>query len=131
MSNPPDQPDQARLELLRTTCRPYPLDELVRHVAAASALQRQLYVERRDDDYYWSLVHGGGPYPLHREVARFLGVDWRRLVLGSRDVDSRWTALQLGPHDGSEPDAWAVIRTGGGLDEERAAVRINRALGRR
>jgi hypothetical protein len=121
-------PDPARLELLRTACQPFPLDELARHLAAAARLQRQLYVERRADGYRWSLAHRGGPYPLLREAARFVGVDHRSLVVGCRSVGDGWCALQLGPHDGSEPEAWAVLQRLGKLTEQQAAERVSRAL---
>jgi hypothetical protein len=67
-----------------------------------------IYVERCGSRYRWSLIHRRGPYPLLREVAQLLDVDYHSIVLpyGNRDG---WTiVLTVGLED--HPDSWAFIK---------------------
>lgn len=129
-SRPDPTPDPARVALLRTACRPLPLEEVAEHVAAVSSPTRKVYVERRRDGYRWSIAHGGGPYPLLRTVAAFLQVDHTRIVVEGRDAGDGWCVFQLGPRDDGEPDAWAVLALAGEITPVQATEEILRALAR-
>lgn len=121
--------DPERKALLRTVCRPLPLEELAVHVAAMSSHQKRLYVDRRPDGYRWSFVHPGGPYPLWREVAQFLKVPYQRILVGGREVGDRWCVL-IGPDgdDDPETEAWAVLELTRKITPAKAATMISDAL---
>ena len=70
-----ESPVPPRSELIQCTRRWSPLDDVALAVSVATEDVNKVYVERLDDGYRWSLVHSGGPYPLLRITARFLGVD--------------------------------------------------------
>jgi hypothetical protein len=125
-------PDPQRLALLRTACRTTTLDRVAEHVAALAALTpapRHVGVERHPDGYRWTVVHKGGPYPLLREVAQFLGVPHDGLVVGSRPFELPWCALQLGPDDGASPVATAVIDLRRVTDPDAVAAQLVVRLG--
>ncbi|MEP7378025.1 MAG: hypothetical protein ABI725_00525 [Chloroflexota bacterium] len=89
-----------------------PLDEVAQAIAATNGLIRFIYVERLGADLYrWSPAHRGGPYPLMRETARYLGVNHHGLVLPFRSLAD--TGLTVIPADASEParppEEWTVL----------------------
>ena len=113
-------PDPVRYELFTTTCRPFPLDELAAYVAGVSLGQRIVYVDRRAEGYTWSFVHGGGPYPLLREVAQFIDYPYTKLVLGGRAVGDRRCGL-IGADNDDKPDDH-VVAIGPSDDEPAEAA---------
>jgi len=62
------------------------LDEVAEAVAVATDDERRVYVERIGNAWRWSLTHPGGMYPLLRIAARFLRVDYHRIIIGFRSV---------------------------------------------
>jgi hypothetical protein len=56
-------------------------------VLASEHSCRVLLSVTRDYRFGWALTHQGGPYPLLRITARFLGVDYRSMVLPARSVE--------------------------------------------
>lgn len=65
-----------------------PLDDVVREIARLGDRRSVgVYVERRGTHFRWSIAVRGGPYPLLREVARFLRVPHTSLVVPCRSVD--------------------------------------------
>lgn len=79
--------------------RPSPLaeiaDAVVAYVASAGDV---VYVERVDDRYRWSPATRGGPYPLTRLLARFLGCNHHAITVGFVTIDGWCIAA-----DPSEP----------------------------
>ena len=69
-------------------------------VSVATLKFHDIYVERRGDQYRWSLATKGGPYPLLRITARFLEMDPYSLAgVGSRVVgDDGWCANRPDRH---------------------------------
>jgi hypothetical protein len=81
-----DHPDAHRLELFRSVFVPSSLADVAEAVAVAAKHERRVYVERVDGNYRWSFTHPGGGYPLLRITARFLCVDYTRIMVGYRTV---------------------------------------------
>ena len=75
-------PDPERARLIRSVFEPSPLEDVARAISVATEKETQLYVERVGDLWRWSLVHGGGPYPLLRVTARFLKMDYTAIYIG-------------------------------------------------
>ena len=50
--------------LSRSIFEPSPIEEVAEAIFVASERESEVYVERFDDCYRWSLVHKGGAYPL-------------------------------------------------------------------
>ena len=97
-------------------------------VAAASAAPGPIYVERRGDLYRWSLTHRGGPYPLLRETAKLLGIDYHQLVLPCRALDGTGlTIVGAEPH-ARPPDAWVLLDPPPAASPESVAQSIHSAL---
>ena len=131
-TNPVSPPDPARYALLQTVCQPFALEQLAEHVAAVSAHQRRVYVDRRVGGYTWSFVHGGGPYPLLRSVASFIGYPYTKLIVGGRAVGDRWCVM-IGPDGDDNPvcEAWAVLELTSPISAPEALARIRGAVGPR
>jgi hypothetical protein len=98
-------------------------------VAAASQTEPLVYVERRGDEYRWSLATKGGGYPLLRITARFLGVDYRRIYVGFRTLPNGAAILCEDPANIDIPDKWAVLKLSGKITPTAAAWRIRTAVG--
>ena len=65
-----------------------PLDDVVREITRLGDRSSvRVYVERRGTRFRWSIAVRGGPYPLLREVARFLGIPHTSLVVPCQSVD--------------------------------------------
>ena len=88
---------------------PSPIEVVADAIFVASEHATEVYVERFDDCYRWSLVHKGGAYPLLRVTAHFLQMDYHALAIGFRSVVGGYTALAEYPEDESTPDAAAVV----------------------
>ena len=72
-------------------------DVAVAIAAFAKRSDAKVYIERRGDGYRWSPAHPGGPYPILREVARFLELDHHRLIVGCAAVDDLSVVAPEGP----------------------------------
>lgn len=123
-------PSASRLALAETADRSFPLDQLACHVAAVSAHQRRVYLERRANGYAWSFAHAGGPYPLLREVASFVGRPYTQLHVATRAAGERWCVMVRDVGDTApERETWAVIEFARRLTAAVAERRIRDALG--
>ena len=94
------------------------LDEVAQAVAEATSLTRYgMYVERRGDVYRWSLASRGGPYPLLREMARILRIEYYRIVLPFRTLAGLGLAIvDAEPKNPAPPDASAVLQIDSPVD---------------
>ena len=85
--------DEARrrwlVESMMTECS---LEHVAEAIAAHGRPGREVYVEQRQVGYRWSPTHGSA-YPLHREVALTIDVDYHRFVLPFITVDGRAVLL--------------------------------------
>jgi len=96
-------------------------------IADATALPGPIYVERRADRYRWSPTHRGGPYPLLRETAKLLGIDYHFLILPCALLPG--TQLTIVAEPGFEPpDAWVLLERSPASDAQSVAHRIRSAL---
>src|ERR1700683_4051237 len=93
----------SKAQLLRSTFDWSPLEEIALAVFVASEDESEVYVERLGDQYRWSLVHRGGPYPLLRATARFLQVDYQSIFIGLREIGDGYSALSDNPQDEPVP----------------------------
>jgi hypothetical protein len=128
MTDVDERPEAHRLELLRSSFQPSPLDEVAEAVAVASEHERRIYVERVDGGYRWSLTHPGGGYPLLRITARFLRVDYTRIAVGFRIVTDGVYVLCADPQQPTSADAWVVVDFAEPTPAEEARERIQSAL---
>ena len=120
--------DSERERQLRSVYEPSSLDEVAEAVSVATEDEKRIYVERIGNSYRWSLTHPGGMYPLLRVTARFLRVDYHRIVIGFRAVAECVYVLCEDPAEPVEPDAWSVIDFDGPAEPADVAERIARAL---
>lgn len=128
MTDASGQPDSERRRLLRSVYEPSPVDAVAEAVAVATEHENRIYVERLDNSYRWSLTHPGGMYPLLRITARFLQVDYHRIVIGFRAVAEGVYVLCEDPANPDEPDAWAVLDFEGPAEPAEVEERIVLAL---
>ena len=98
-------------------------------MSVATEKETHLYVERFGDLWRWSLVHGGGPYPLLRVTARFLKVDYHAILIGHRQIDGRLSVFTRDPEKVIEPDSWAVVTFDGPATEATVTELIGSAPG--
>jgi hypothetical protein len=101
------RPEPERERLARSVFRWSPLEQVAEAVSVATDKFHDVYVERRGDQYRWSLATKGGPYPLLRITARFLKLDPYSLVSGYRQVAGGWFVQLV--EDDTEPDASVVL----------------------
>ena len=88
MPMPTDRAPQNRRLLARSMIQPATLDDVAQAIADAASRHAPLvYVERHGERWRWSLAHRGGPYPLLRETARFLGMPPSSLLMSCTCVD--------------------------------------------
>lgn len=104
-----DQPDPQRVRLYLCIFEPSSLEEVAEAVSAATEDETHVYVERIGRAYRWSLVHPGGAYPLLRIAARFLRIDYHRIVIGSRKVAAGVWIVREDSAEVGRPDAWAIL----------------------
>jgi hypothetical protein len=76
----------------------------------ATEHEHQIYVERVGDGYRWSLTHPGGGYPLLRITARFLRVEYARVMVPFRTVTAGVCVVCRDPQEASSAKRWAVIQ---------------------
>lgn len=123
-----NRPDPERQRLARSIFQPSSLAEVVEAVAVATEDENRLYVERIGSAYRWSLTDPGGMYPLLRITARFLRIDYHRLVIGCRAVADGVYVLAKGPNSDLDPYAWAVLDFDGVAEPTEVEERIVLAL---
>lgn len=98
-----------RAKLIRSVFHPSSLEDVAQAISVASDMFHDFYVERRGDQWRWSFVTKGGPYPLLRITARFLRMDPYSLAgVGSRVIGDGF-CIQIVEDDGTEPDSWAIV----------------------
>lgn len=124
-----ESPVPPRSELIQCTRRWSPLDDVALAVSVATEDVNKVYVERLDDGYRWSLVHSGGPYPLLRITARFLGVDHHSIFIGYGEVEGGYTALCEDPGEERSPTTSTILTFGGPTPKAEAERAIREALG--
>jgi len=116
-------PDPERLALLESARVPSTLAAVAEAIAEASKYQVLIHVELLEQGWRWSIAHRGGPYPLLRETARFLKVDYHRLHLPFRQVAPGIAGLNVGQ---VEPLASAQLKFTKPADAKRVATRLRR-----
>lgn len=102
-------PDEEHAALAQTIMETLPLRKVAAAVAAATEHERRVYVERMSRGWRWSLVHAGGPYPLLRVTARFLRMDYRRLMIPTHTLDGRNTIVWRTRNRPSKSGSWALV----------------------
>jgi len=105
------------------------LAEVAAAIAVARAGNQGLYVERRGEAFRWSLAHRGGPYPLLRISARFLGIDHTSISIGFRTLPDGHAILCEDPDKFDQPDEWCVLETADELSLQEASALIVSNLG--
>lgn len=123
------QPDQERTRLLRSAMVSSSLDAVAEAVAVASEDDRALYVDRDPAGWRWSLTSRGGPYPLLRNVARFLRCDYRHIQVAYRTLDDGLCVLCRDPEEQRDGLVWALLELDGPTSPSAAAELIQDALG--
>ena len=118
-----------RLELFKSSRTWSTLEEVAAAIAVASESNRNLYGERRGEAFRWSLAHKGGPYPLLRISAKFLGIDHTSLSISFRTLPDGHAILCEDPDEFDQPDEWCVLEAVGNLSPEQARGLILSSLG--
>lgn len=98
-----------RRKLADTMTQPSSIEDVIEAITRfGERPYAKIYVERRGAGYRWSIAHRGGPYPLLREVAKFLDVPHTSVLVHSTTVDG-WTVVALTGPLPNTPEAWAII----------------------
>lgn len=116
--------DVDRAVLIRTMQVPSSLDELVAAMSVYARTAGSVYVEQFDEGWRWSPAHRGGAYPLLRVVARFLTVDYTRVIVPFRTVPDGWAVLEPEGDSVPAPLASAVLT----FDEPATPAEVRRRL---
>ena len=127
--NKPVLADPERVGMFQSTRTCSTLTVVGEAVAAASETEQIVYVERRGDEYRWSLGTKGGADPLLRISARYLGVDHQEIVIRFRTLPDGTVTLCEDPANIDVPDRWALLTLSGGITPASAAWRIRCGLG--
>lgn len=118
-----------RSQLFLSTCVWSPLEDVALAVSVATEDVSKLYVERLDQQYRWSLIHRGGPYPLLRITARFLEADYHSIFIGFDQIEDGYSALREDPELERPPSVSAILSFDGPTPEKEAERLIREALG--
>lgn len=118
-----DAPDPYRAALLQSVFRISPLHEVAEAVAVATEHERRLYVERMARGWRWSLTHPGGVYPLLRITARYLKINYSRLMITCRAIDG-FSILCSDPARPLQPRAHGFITFDGPTTADEVALKI-------
>jgi hypothetical protein len=102
-------PDPTRLRLLQSVFGPSSLVTVAEAIAVATEHGTQIYVERLSGGWRWSLVHRGGSYPLLRITARFLRVDYQKIMIGFRTRPGGFSVLCDDPKVVQHPEVAAIM----------------------
>jgi hypothetical protein len=117
-----------RAQLILSTRDWSPLPDVAEAVSVATECETAIYAERLGSRYRWSLVHRGGPYPLLRITARFLQVDYQRIIIGFRPVGDGFSALLPDEDEPAQPDVHTVLLFDGPTPADEVEARILSAL---
>lgn len=101
--------DPDRVAFIETTRVPSSLDDVSAAIATYTKHAGAAYVERFGERWRWSPAHRGGAYPLLRIVARFLRIDYHRIVVPFGTVLDGWAVLRPDEETDRVPDAAAVL----------------------
>jgi hypothetical protein len=121
-------PNPVRARCIRSAFDPSALEDVAFAVSEATQFQSRVYVERQEGLWRWSLVHGGGPYPLHRITAVYLQMDYQAIFVGFRTLPDGLAILTKDPDAPWEPDDWAILEFDGPTSPRDAARRITEAF---
>jgi hypothetical protein len=124
-----DHPDPTRLQLPQSVFEPCLLATVAEAVSVATEHETQIYVERLSDGWRWSLAHRGGSYPLLRITARFLRVDYRKIMIGFRTLPDGVSVLCDDPKAVEHPKVAAIIEFERDSSPASAERRIVEVLG--
>ncbi len=127
-SGAPPLPFPSRSRLIKSTRDWSSLEDVATAVSVATEYESAFYIERIGHTYRWSLVHRGGPYPLLRTTARFLGVDFRSIFIGCREVGDGYSALSEHPGGDPPPDGSTILTVDGQKSQEVVESLIREAL---
>jgi hypothetical protein len=105
--------NELRQQLVRTIFDGASLEDVAKPIASSQLDLSEVYVERRGFRYRWSPAHRGGPYPLHRVVAKLIDVPHHDFPLPFTTVDGR--AIVRASEGEGEIDAWSWIEARGDL----------------
>jgi hypothetical protein len=119
----------SRSQLFLSTREWARLEVVALAVSVATENESKLYVERLGDEYRWSLIHRGGPYPLLRITARFLEVDYRSIFVGFDQIEDGYSALREDPELERPPSVSAILSFDGPTPRTEAERLIREALG--
>jgi hypothetical protein len=122
------EPDPERQRLARSMVVPSSLESVAEAVAAATEWERRIYVERLGDMWRWKLISDGGPYPLLRNTANFLRMDYRALLVGADAGPDGSSIVSTDAGRDVQPDATAVIEFEGPATPAQVEKRIRQAF---
>jgi hypothetical protein len=125
------EPDPERQRLARSMVEPASLKRVAEAVAAATEWERRIYVERLGDLWRWKLISDGGAYPLLRNTANFLRMDYRALLVGAVAGPGGSSIVSTDADRDVQPDAKAVIEFEGPATPAQVEERIRHAFGSR
>ena len=120
-------PDPERHRLLESARRLSPLEDVAEAISVATAHVRSVYVERTGDLWRWNLFHRGGLYPLWRETAQFLRVDYRRLLVGGEEFDGG-SVVAFRDRPGT-PDQAAIVEFSRRVTPKQVAAKLVAEMG--
>jgi hypothetical protein len=123
------RPTPARERLARGIVKISPLTVVAAGIAAATEFERSLYVERFAGGFRWSMAHRGGPYPLLRVTARFLGLDHWQVMVGCGPAPVAGWSIIPRPSNAPEPIAHALLDFDGPTPADVVERRVSAALG--
>jgi hypothetical protein len=123
------EPDPERQRLARSMVVPSSLESVAEAVAAATEWERRIYVERLGDLWRWRLISDGGPYPLLRNTANFLRMDYRALLVGADAGPGGSSIVSTDADRNVQPDATAVIEFEGPATPAQVEKSIRQAFG--
>ena len=124
---PGSEPPPGIAAFARSMFKPSPLSDVATAVAEATRHRRLIYVERLPEGWRWSLAGRGGPYPMLRRTAQFLGVDYTSIVIGFRTIGDGISVV-VDPEHAAEPEDWTLIEFDGPTAPDAVEARIRAAF---
>ena len=119
-----DVADPTRARLIRSCFDWSSVEEVAEAISHATDHERSIYAERLGCRYRWSLVHPGGAYPLLRISARYLRINYTKIVIGFRTLDNGLAVLWDSRADQTPPDRWTILTFDEPIDQKEAQFRL-------
>ena len=119
---------RSRAKLIQAAFEWSPLDVVAEAISEATEHERRVYAERLGDQFRWSFVHPGGGYPLLRITARYMGVDYHRIIVGFRTLENGLAILFDDRADETPPDRWAILNFQAKTAPDEVATRVKARL---